>query len=220
MVDADRKLTCDNAEDIGTKIHKEMNGMSYNECSLKRNNQITTLLSLYTAVKIGNERVTIDPLTLFLRLIILVEKKPEKEIVDYFRYELSPYPMSLFKDGVMRSGQKSSLKQFLLKNVNPMETRQTVRIADGGALLWCCDWKKDDTFLSIFESFSKFLINLDIDIIVFDGYNLSTKDYTHLQRSGKMSQRVEIRSDNPCPTDRKTFYQNYKNKESFVKSLA
>lgn len=116
--------------------------------------------------------------------------------------------MSLFKDGVMRIGQKSSLKQFLMQNVSPMETRQTVRIANGGALLWCCDWKKNETLLTIYERFSKFLLNLEIDIIVFDEYTLSTKYSTHLKRTGKMSQGVDIRSDNPCPADRKTFYQN------------
>ena len=64
----------------------------------------------------------------------MVEKKPENEIVDYFNYELSPYPMSLFKEGIMRSAQKSKLKQFLLKTVNPTDAPQTTRIADGGCI--------------------------------------------------------------------------------------
>ena len=33
---------------------------------------------------------------------MVADRKPENETEDYFSYELSPYPMSLFKDGAMR----------------------------------------------------------------------------------------------------------------------
>ena len=85
------------------------------------------------------ENVTIDPLTLFLRLLVVVETKPENEIANYFNYELTPYPMSLFKDGKMYSTKKSALKTLLLKNVKETDPTESTRIIDGGALLWCCD---------------------------------------------------------------------------------
>lgn len=213
-------MTCDKAEEVGTAIQKELDGKSYAECSFKRNKQITNLQSLYSNINIGAERISIDPLTLFLRLIVLVERKPEKEIVDYFNYELSPYPMSLFKDGVMRTAQKSKLKQFLLDGVSPVESQGTVRVADGGALLWCCDWKKGESFNVIFQKYSNFLRHLGIHTIVFDGYELSTKDATHQKRAGIMSQNVDIKNDNSCPANRTTFFGNYQNKENFVKALA
>ena len=59
----------------------------------------------------------IDLLTRFLRLLLVVERKPENETANYFIYELTHYPMSLFKDGKMCSTKKSALKIFLLKNV-------------------------------------------------------------------------------------------------------
>ena len=220
LVDVEQRLTCDKSEEIGAAIQKEMDGKTYSSCSFKRKNQISTLQSLYSSVSIGTENVTIDPLTLFLRLIVMVEKKTENEIVDYFNYELSPYPMSLFKEGIMRSAQKSKLKQFLLKTVNPTDAPQTTRIADGGALLWCCDWKRNELFATIFNKYSQFLAHHKIDTVVFDGYTLSTKDATHQKRSGKISQTVDISDDNRCPSDRNTFFSNYTNKESFVKSLA
>ena len=144
-------------------------------------------------MNIGREKVTIDPLTLFLSLIVLIERKHEKEIVHYFRYELSPYPMSLFKDGVMRTAQKSKLKLFLLEGVCPVETQQATRVVDGGALLWCCDWRKEETFKIIFQRYTNFLSHFRIDTIVFDGYDLSTKDATHQKRAGLMSRNVDIK---------------------------
>ena len=196
-----------------------MDGQAYTDCSVKWRKQISTLQSLYASVNVGTEKVTIDPRTLFLRLIVLVERKPENEIVDHFRYEMAPYPMALFKDGIMRTAKKSKLKQLLMESVNFVEAPQTVRIVYGSALLWCCDWKKDETFEIIFRRFSQFLLHLEIDIIVFDGYNMSTKDSTHQKWGGKKSQTVEIRKGNSCPSNRSTFFSNYSNKENFVKAL-
>ena len=62
-----------------------------------------------------------------------------------------------------------------MESVNSVEAPQTRRIVDGGALLWCCDWKKDETFEIIFRRFSQFLLHLEIDIIVFDGYKMLTR---------------------------------------------
>ena len=124
------------------------------------------------------ENVTIDPITLFLCLFVAVQRKPENEI-NYFNYELTPYSMSLFKDGKMCSTKKSALK-----NVKEADPTESTRIIDGGALLWCCDWKNDETFEKIFEKYLKFLSYHSVDIIVFDGYSPSTKDATHRKRSG------------------------------------
>lgn len=43
-------------------------------------------------------------LTIFQR--IYITKQLDKEIVDHFKFEFAPYPMSLFSDGVMRKGAK------------------------------------------------------------------------------------------------------------------
>ena len=150
---------------------------------------------------------------------MLVERKPENEIVDHFRYDMASYPIVLSKDGIMHTTKKSKLKQLLLESVNSVEAPQTGCIADGGAL-WCCDWKNDETFEMIFRRFSQFLLHLEIDVIVFDGNNMSTKDSTHQKRGGKKSQTVEIREGNSCLLNRSTFFSNYANKENFVKALA
>ena len=213
-------MTCDKTEEVGAAVHKKLHGKSYAECSFKRNKQMTNLQSLYSNINVGAERISIDPLTLFLLLIVLVERKPEKEIADYFNYELSPYPMSLFKDGVMRTAQKSKMKHFLLDGVSPVESQEAVRVADGGALLWCCDWKKGEPFKTIFQKYSNFLTHLGIHTIVFDGYELSIKDATHQKRARVMSHNVDIKDENSCPANRATYFVNYQNKENLIKTLA
>ena len=52
-----------------------------------------------------------DPLTLLLRLVVLVERKPEVEIENCFYYELTPYPTELSKNGEMRTAKN----KFTLK---------------------------------------------------------------------------------------------------------
>ena len=165
--------------------------------------------------------MTIDPLTLFLRLLVAVERKPEDEITNYFNYELRPYPMSLFKDGKTRPSNKSKLKTFLMKDTKQIDASpETTEIFDGGALLWCCNWKKYALFEYIFEKYSRFLSYHNFDIVVFDGYAPSTKDATHRKRAGAVCERVEIQNENPCTADRTTFFSNYKNKENFVETFA
>ena len=93
-------------------------------------------------------------------------------------------------------------------------------MADGGALLWSCNWSKNEKFRTIFQKYVAKCRFLKINIIVFDGYNKSTKDATHASRSGKSSEVVEICEDNTCPSDRTEFLNNYKNKESFINNLA
>ena len=96
----------------------------------------------------------------------------------------------------MCSTKKSALKTFLLKNVKETNPKESTRIIDGGALLWCCDWKRNETFEKICEKHSNFLSYHSVDIIVFDGYALSTKDATHRNRSGTFSETVEIKNNN------------------------
>ena len=128
--------------------------------------------------------------------------------------------MSLFKDGKMRSTKKSVFKTFLLKNVKEADPTDSTRIIDGGALLWCCNCKRNETFKKICEKYSNFLSYHSVDIIVFDGYAPSTKDTTHRKRSGTFSEIVDIKNKNPCTSHWSTFFSNFINKVNFVKVLA
>ena len=200
-----------------------MNSRSYADAKFKRKDQITNLQSLYSVVKVNNETIDINPLTLFLRLISLVERLPEYEISSYFEYEMTPYPMSLFKDGSLRISTKSKLRAHLLSDITPCERNeqlQTFTVMDGGALLWLCDWKKGEKFSKIFSKYEKICNGLGVNAIVFDGYDQeSTKDSTRSNRSKTSSATVDIVSDSCCLSDRSTFLANYSNRSSFVEKL-
>ena len=62
-----------------------MTGKSFSESSFKKKSQIITLQSLYSSINIGEEKVISYTLTLFLRLVLMVERKPEEEIENYFK---------------------------------------------------------------------------------------------------------------------------------------
>ena len=58
-------VTEDIAEEIGASIQKDLDGKTFSNVSFKRKTQIETIQSLHSSVRIGNEDVTIKPLTLF-----------------------------------------------------------------------------------------------------------------------------------------------------------
>ena len=109
FIDENNTVNYDKAKLIGARIQKALNNQTF--ASFKRKDQITNFQSLYSSITIDKERVAIDPLTLFLQLVVLVDRKPEVEIENCFYYKLTPYPTALFKDGVMRIVKnKSTLK--------------------------------------------------------------------------------------------------------------
>ena len=68
---------------------------------------------MYNSVKVDDNKViNIKPTALFLRLIAIAHRTPNIE--DHFHYELTAYPMSLFKDGLMRKPNKAMLRNALL----------------------------------------------------------------------------------------------------------
>ena len=96
FIDESNTVDCDRTEEIGAHISESLNNQTFTTCSFKRNNQIKTLQSLYSSISVEQDCVAIDPLTLFLRLIVLVDQKPDTEIGDSFYYELTSYSFLLF----------------------------------------------------------------------------------------------------------------------------
>ena len=93
-----------------------------------------TLARLHSTLKTDNEVVNINPLMLLSPLILLAEG--EEETTSCFEYELTNYLLSLFKDGMMRNGNKASLCSFLMKVIpNANLPREIVQVNDGEALV-------------------------------------------------------------------------------------
>ena len=130
----DDNVNCDNVEEVGRKIQKKLDNVCMEDATIKRSDQVKTLISLQPGIKMDDKTVHIDPLILFARLTALLQR--DDESTDKFRYELTPEPTSLFKDGMMRKANKSVLRNFFLDKNKPADDVQAdTCIIDGGALL-------------------------------------------------------------------------------------
>ena len=82
--DSENHATCNQAEEIGASIQKSLDGQTFSNCKFKRKDHISSQKSPYSSIQVEKENVTIDPLTLFLRLLVFIERKTENEIPNYF----------------------------------------------------------------------------------------------------------------------------------------
>ena len=85
-------------------------------------------------VKLDKETIYFDPSVLFSRLLLMIER--EQRMTEYFCYELTPVPTSLFEDVMMKKSARSFLMKAVTKNV-PRDASYVspLHILDGGALL-------------------------------------------------------------------------------------
>ena len=77
-------INCDNAEEIGVKIQQSLDDVNYQMSKIKHSEKVKTMSSLLSAVKIDNEDVTIDPMTFFPRLIVMVMREKKHCIIFFF----------------------------------------------------------------------------------------------------------------------------------------
>ena len=128
-------INCDKAEKIGQPIQDQLDSISITEATIKKKDQIETLELLKMGVEIDKEKIHVDLMLLFSRILVLIER--EEEIREYFRFERATFPTSLFKNGIMQKTNKSKLARASKKNVssNSNQADQPFHILDGGALL-------------------------------------------------------------------------------------
>ena len=140
--------------------------------------ETVTLARLHSTLKADNEVVNVNTLILFYRIILLAEK--EEETTPCFEYELTNYPFSLFKDGMMRNGNKASLCSFLMKVItNANLTTEIVQVNDGEALLFQIKSIFLTKFSDMYKLYEKYLYSKHgYCYVVFDcrGSGPSTKD--------------------------------------------
>lgn len=80
--------------------------------------------------------------------------------------------------------------------------------------------KKSDIFGHIIQKYIDAVWNFGKDVVLFDGYAVSTKDCTNQGRTRKRFYIADIRDDNPWLAEQKLFFANYCNKEKFIPDLA
>ncbi|KAJ8023882.1 hypothetical protein HOLleu_36449 [Holothuria leucospilota] len=114
---------------------------------------------------------------------------------DVMKYELNPFPSSLFEDNdILRTADKPKFAQALIAHCNntpSCESKsdvipQTERyVLDGGLLLHKLKWKSGDTYGNIAKSYADYTNKrYGSATVVFDGYvtGPSIKDNTHQRR--------------------------------------
>ena len=216
------KINCDEVEEIGTRIQKTLDDLNYMEAKIKRNDGVKNLAALQSSVKFADDQVTIDPMTLLNRLIALVMR--DANVSSCFKYELSPFPTSLFDKGVMRDANKSKLREHLTEDIEQCNPPSNVNhVIDGGFFLHKVKWLPDQNFEDVVRQYENYLVKAfgRRCTAVFDGYDsISTKDHKHQIRDSGLSQTVTVEPNRKVAISQKEFMKNGQNKKMLIKLLA
>ena len=84
-------------------LHEE----SLIKATIKRSQQVITLASLKPSIKLNGLNMVIDPMVLFSRLLVLLQKV--EDVGSFFAYELTPIPTAL-ANAFDRQYQKTSIE--------------------------------------------------------------------------------------------------------------
>ena len=145
--------------------------------------------SKINSVPLGDNEVLVNPTLLFNRLTGLAGIK--EDIACFFVHEMTPYPISLFKDGLMRKPDKASLKHIILSQGCNVVT-SLVKIIDGGALLHKVQWPSNLLYRELATHYvTSVRRRYGKCCVFFDGYKESTtKDHEHTRRSARVSTQI------------------------------
>ena len=135
-----------------------------------------------SSVSVDNKPLAINPTLLFTRLSALAGRSENVE--NYFDYELTSNPISIFKSTITRKPDKASLWSCILMK-EAGTTSQSVKVIDGGSLLHQVDWSTCVTYADLISTYVVYVRDKYGNCIgVFDGYNTpSVKDHGHMRRS-------------------------------------
>ena len=150
---ADDKINCDETESLGCSIQMKPDNLKFSEASIKRKDRVTTLASLNNQIKVKDRVFPVGPVQLFSRLILIMERSDY--LIQYFKYELTPEPTSVFKDQMMRKDNKASLLPSLIQPTYQHDDKDDESIPniviDGGYLLRIVVWLKDGTYNDVLQ---------------------------------------------------------------------
>ena len=167
---SDDDVNCDQTEQIGTKIHSQLDNVSIIDASIKRNDQVRSLEYLQPGIQVEKKKININPTLLFSRLIAVVQR--EEDMAPFFKYELTTIPTSLFKDNYLQKTDKAQLSKGLKNLVEPSAISSRARyVLDGGALIHKVKWIKKGTYLDIVKQYVSYVhAKYGSCCIIFDGY--------------------------------------------------
>lgn len=147
----------------------------------------------------------------------------------YFNHEVSPYPLSLFKNNQMlRKGTKSSIMKIFEKWNESEEVFESltsnVYVVDRGYFLHSIFWPKNETYGEIIERYEETVVKTygkDCHYLVFDGYPdyPTTEGLKHIRRSKRTLRELKFTLNMQCTTNQFKFFANPKHKSQFNEPL-
>ena len=212
-------LNCLQAEQIGREIHKKLDNVPLAKANIRRKDSVLGFNDKINSVNIENKAVSINPTLLFTRLAALAGGYDNVE--KFFDYELTSYPLSLFKAGMMRKPDKASLRNIVLTREIQMSSK-TFSVVDGGSLLHQVEWPSGVTYDELISHYvSSVRRKYGYCHVIFDGYdNHSVKDHEHMRRTCQAkSKEIQFTDDMRVTTKRVAFLSNSKNKTLLIKKL-
>ena len=211
---------------VGNDTVKQMEGHSIFSYSHKRNSKAKTLASA-RAIKVGEDR-TIDPAILFQRFL-LISQSGDLHLREIMKYELCPYPLSLFEaKNVLRKPDKAQMVEALRNYATCLSddaVLQTVPetdhyVVDGGSLLHRLKWTEGCSYSSIADDYASFTFHhYGNATVVFDGYDggPSIKDNTHVRCSrNHVANKVNISDATKFAGKKEDFLSNDTNKQAII----
>ena len=145
-------------------------------------------------------------------------------MVPYLNYELTTIPTPLFQDYAMRKPAKAQLAKSLTSNVQPgYQTKETMHVLDGGALLHKVKWAKNMTYKDLAIQYATYVrIMYELCCIVFDGYDQgpSIKDHEHQKRVGKTFADIQLHETMQAHGNQGNFLSNEKYKSQFISLIS
>lgn len=220
-------VNCHLAREIGISCVKKVVGGNFEELKLKRKDKVVTLASVCCSLKIANKSFTVDPLTLFQRVCVV--KKSDEDLKELLKFELAPFPMSLFTEEGIRKGTKSAMYSLF----NPIEEvnlgNRKCNVIDGGYLLHKVVWNTTPTttFDMLCSTYNKYVLRYfgNNVIVVFDGYPTdagyqSTKAAERARRSALQSPtKLSFSSSTMVTIAQEKFLANDHSKSAFISML-
>ena len=169
------------------------------------------------------------PYILFQRSLV-VSQSGELGFNDVLKYELSPYPPSLFgAKYVLRKPDKAQLQEAIRDYAASTENAvlQTIphtdhHALDGDSLLHRLKWTEGNTYNSVADRYASFVIShYGNATVVFDGYcgGPSTKDNTHQRRKSYVRNKVDISDATKFSGKKEGFLANDINKQAMIKLI-
>ena len=150
------KGNCDCADAIGLEMQKKWDEKNYGDVSFKKGEQVKTISQMINTCSVDKEKVSIDPNMLFHRLVLVGER--QNNLRECFSYELTPYPMSLFKDGLMRKPVKPNLYRDFTTGLVEAHIPSSVQyVVDGGYLVHKVRWNPTMDLRDVLPLFSRFV---------------------------------------------------------------